>query len=142
MAQETISAAGGNSIGSGGTVSFTFGQTFYTAPVGGGGSVLHGVQQPYEISIVTGVEEASGIELSVAVFPNPVTDFLVLQVDYQYDPESLYYQLFDIQGRLMKTGKIAGGETLIDMAGASPSIYLLRVIFHEKYIKTFRIIKK
>jgi hypothetical protein len=140
-AQETISAAGGNAVESAGSVSFTIGQTFYTAPNGAGGSILQGVQQPYEISIVTGIEQARGIELSVAVFPNPVTDFLVLRVD-QYDPEWLYYQLFDVQGRLIKTGKILGEETLIDMEGTSPSVYLLRILDNETYIKTFRIIKK
>lgn len=141
MAQETIPAAGGNASGSGGSVSFTIGQTFYTAPNGADGSVLQGIQQPYEISTVTGIDRARGIDLAMAVFPNPVTDFLVLRVD-QYDPENLYYQLLDIQGRLIKIGKIVGEETIIDMVGTTPSVYLLRVLDNEKYIKTFQIIKK
>ncbi len=141
VAQETIPAAGGNATGSGGSVSFTIGQTFYTAPAGADGSVSQGVQQPYEISTVTGIEQARGIDLAVAVFPNPVTDFLVLRVA-RYDPENLYYQLFDIQSRLIKTGKIVAEETLIDMSGITPSVYLLRLLDNEKHIKTFRIIKK
>ncbi len=140
VAQETIPAAGGNAIGSGGSVSFTIGQTFYTAPNGADGSVSQGIQQPYEISTVTGIEQAMGIDLAMAVFPNPVTDFLVLRVD-QYDQESLFYKLLDIQGRLIKIGKIVEEETLIDMVGTIPSVYLLRVLDNEKYIKTFRIIK-
>ena len=140
-AQETIPAAGGNAEGSGGSVSFTIGQTFYTAPNGASGSALQGIQQPYEIIVVTGIEEARGIDLVLAVFPNPVTDFLVLKVD-QYDLEKLYYQLFDLQGRMIKLGEIEGEETVIDMSVTAPSVYLLRVLGNEKNIKTFRIIKQ
>ena len=141
LAQETIPAAGGNAEGSGGSVSFTIGQTFYTAPDGTSGSALQGIQQPYEVIVVTGIDEARGIDLVVAVFPNPVTDFLVLRVD-QYDLENLSYQLFDLQGRIIKLGKVIGEETVIDMSVTAPSVYLLRILDNEKNIKTFRIIKQ
>ncbi|MEI6048762.1 MAG: hypothetical protein WCS03_07670 [Bacteroidota bacterium] len=38
------------------------------------GSAVQGVQQPFEISMVTGIEEASGISLEVMVYPNSLTD--------------------------------------------------------------------
>jgi hypothetical protein len=34
----------------------------------------------YEISVVTGIDEAKGINLSVTAYPNPTTDYLTLEV--------------------------------------------------------------
>jgi uncharacterized protein (TIGR02145 family) len=52
--QNTISAAGGNAKGSGGSASFTVGQIFYTKLSGTNGTVVQGIQQPYEISMPIG----------------------------------------------------------------------------------------
>jgi len=52
------------------------------------------------------------------------------------------FRMLYLQGRLIKTGKVVGDETVIDMAGTASSVYLLRVLDNEKDIKTFRIIKK
>jgi zinc transporter ZupT len=53
QAQETIPATGGNVVGSGGSVSHTVGQLLYNTVSGTNGTVAQGVQQPYEISVVT-----------------------------------------------------------------------------------------
>jgi hypothetical protein len=49
-AQTGIAAGGGNATGSGGSVSYSIGQVFYMMNTGTTGSVLQGVQQPWEIS--------------------------------------------------------------------------------------------
>lgn len=51
-AQETIPVTGGEASG-GGTVSYTAGQIIYTTNTGTSGSVTQGIQQPFEISVVT-----------------------------------------------------------------------------------------
>ena len=140
LAQEVIPATGGNATGSGGSVSYSVGQVFYSTYTGTTGSVAEGVQQPYEISVVTGIPEAMGIELVVSAFPNPVTDFLILRVD-RYDPKDLSYQLFDINGRMVMIGRIIGEETIIDMTGQTRALYLLKVTDNNEIIKVFRIIK-
>ncbi|MDZ7649057.1 MAG: hypothetical protein U5K54_18860 [Cytophagales bacterium] len=61
-AQVAVPAAGGNAAGSGGTVSYTVGQAVYTVE-GSNGSVAQGVQQPYKISIITGLDDAKEITL-------------------------------------------------------------------------------
>ncbi len=139
-AQEAISASGGNAEGTGGSVSFSAGQLFYMTHTGTNGSVSEGVQQPWEISVVTSVREAEGIILAVSAFPNPVTEQLTLRVD-RYNPENLHFQLFDVNGRMVKAGIITGQETIIDMAGFTHATYLLRVMDKNKVIKTFRLIK-
>ena len=139
-AQETVPASGGKASGSGGSVSYSFGQLFFMNHTGENGSVFEGVQQPYEISVVTAVVEAEGIDLIVSAFPNPVTDHLILRVD-RYNYENLHFQLIGINGRMVKTGIVTSYETIIDMAGITRATYLLRVLDKEKEIKTFRIIK-
>ncbi len=139
-AQETISAAGGNAEGTGGSVSYSAGQLFFMTHTGTHGSVAEGIQQPWEISVVTSVKEAEGINLVVSVFPNPVTDHLILRVD-RYSLETLHYQLFDVNGRIVRTGRITGHETTINMAGFTHATYLLRILDKDKEIKTFRLIK-
>ncbi|MGF1586294.1 MAG: T9SS type A sorting domain-containing protein [Bacteroidales bacterium] len=139
-AQEAISASGGEAKGTGGSVSYSAGQLFYMTHSRADGYVSEGVQQPYEISIVTSVNEAEGIDLAVSAFPNPVTDHLILRIDL-YNLENLQYQLFDVTGRMVKNGLITGHQTLIDMRGLARGTFLLRVIDNEKEIKAFRIIK-
>ena len=65
QAQESVNATGGNAQGSGGSVSYSVGQLFYLIITGETGSVSEGVQQPYEISVVTAVVEAGGIDRDV-----------------------------------------------------------------------------
>ncbi len=49
QAQATIPATGGTATGSGGSVSLTVGQLVWHMFPGSNGTVLQGVQQPYEI---------------------------------------------------------------------------------------------
>ncbi len=55
LGQETITSAGGNTTGSAGSVSYTVGQIIFSTFSGANGSVIQGVQQPYEISIATAI---------------------------------------------------------------------------------------
>lgn len=143
-AQESVNATGGNASGSGGSASYSVGQIVYTTHTGTNGSVAEGVQQPYEISVVTGIEEAKGINLSVSAYPNPTTDFLILEVDASttLSIQTLSYQLFDIQGKLLQSEKITGNQTSIVISNLIPATYVVKVIQDNKEVKVFKIIKK
>jgi hypothetical protein len=140
QAQNTIATSGGNASGSGGTVSYSIGQVVYTKYVGTNGSSAQGVQQPYEISVATGIVEAKDISLEIEVFPNPATDFVKLKIK-NYEVENLRYQLYDINGSLIKDNKVEGNETSLSMQNLLPSVYFLKVTDKNKVIKTFKIIK-
>jgi len=140
QAQEAIPASGGDASGSGGSVSYSVGQIVYTTNTGTTGSVAQGVQQPFEISVVTELEEAEGISLQCSVYPNPATDYLVLKVE-NFDKEDLSYQLIDINGKPLENKKIAGNETSIVMSNLVPATYFLRVTQNKKEVKTFKIVK-
>jgi len=139
-AQETVPATGGDASGSGGSSSYTVGQLFYTTITGTNGSVTQGLQQPYEISVITGIEEAKGIDLNVSAFPNPTTDVLNLEIG-NYDNTNLSYQLFDMQGRMVVSKKITGDHTSIGTGNLVSATYFLRVLEDNKEIKSFKIIK-
>jgi hypothetical protein len=140
QAQEAIPASGGSAIGDGGTVSYSVGQVFYTTISGASGSVAQGVQQPFEISVVTAIEEAIGINLSVSAYPNPAKDYLQLKVE-NYESESLFYQLYDLNGKLLIHKKVEDSNTSIPMNGFSFGTYFLKITDNKKEVKTFKIIK-
>jgi hypothetical protein len=143
QAQEAITATDGNASGSGGSVSYSVGQIVYTTNTGTNGSVAQGVQQPYEISVVTGLKEAKGINLICSAYPNPTTDFINLKVDASttLSIQSMSYQLFDINGKLLENKKIEGNETSIVMSNLVPATYFLKVTHDNQEVKTFKIIK-
>ena len=144
-AQETISASGGNVSGTGGSVSYSVGQVFYTTNTGTGGSISQGVQQPYEISVVTSIEEGKGISLQCSVYPNPAASFLI--VHFEGEVKTNYKaNLFDINGHLLSSRDIESNDTRIDMSNLAIATYLLKIVqtknvASQREIKTFKIIK-
>ena len=140
QAQTSINATGSNASGSGGSVSYSVGQVVYTTHTGTSGSVAEGVQQPYEISVVTGLEEAQSINLSVTAYPNPTTDYLTLRID-EFEISNLSFQLYDMNGKLLQNEKITGNQTSIVMSNLLPATYFVKVIQGNKEVKTFKIIK-
>lgn len=144
-AQEAIPASGGNATGSGGSVSYSVGQVEYSSNTGSGGSVAAGVQQPYEISVVTGLKDDNGIRLICTVYPNPTTDFLILQIDGNAQSQYTAF-LYNSVGVLLKSIKIQDNETSIDMSNLVMATYFLKIANTKnpsstEEIKTFKIIK-
>ena len=153
-AQQAIPAAGGNATGQGGSASFSVGQVIYTAISGQENSVIQGVQQPYEISVVTSSEEITLTGIDVQAYPNPATDFLTLSVETEMNQhfQSIAYELLDMNGRVLEKKNISASHTNIQMKHLAPATYFLRVYHAATSLsfsrsssvqtKTFKIIKK
>lgn len=141
QAQEAVLSTRGDASGSGGSSSYSVGQVFYKTTIGSSGSLAQGVQQPFEISQVLGVEDIVGINLSLMAYPNPTNNFLNLSIK-NYDLNNLSYQLYDLTGRLLINKKLTNNNTNIVMSHYPSAMYYLKVIDHQKLIKTFKIIKK
>ncbi|NOQ27021.1 MAG: T9SS type A sorting domain-containing protein [Bacteroidales bacterium] len=143
-AQETITTAGGEASGSGGTASYTVGQLVFNTYGSVDGLVTQGVQQPFEIYTVTGIDELD-ISLNMSVYPNPTTNYLILRInDIEYKDILLHkciLSLYNINGELIKTQKITSSETNIDMSYIAIGSYFLSITMDSKGIKTFKIIK-
>lgn len=139
-AQESVNTTGGEGSGSGGSVSYSIGQVVYQTYSAVNGSVAQGVQQPYEISIVTSIEEANCITLSVLAYPNPTADNLTLEIK-NFDYSDLSYHMFDINGRLLQSKKITESQTKITMGNLVTATYFVKVMQANREIKIFKIIK-
>ena len=139
----SVNASGGNASGSGGSVSYSVGQVFYTTVSGASASVSEGVQQPYEISVFTGLKDNAAIDLTHAVYPNPTGGKLTLKMDATTMPDikSMIYQLYDVNGKLIRSDQLKEKETSIEMSDLTSSSYFLRILKNKKVIKTFKIIK-
>lgn len=154
-AQTTFSTAGGSTIGIQGSVSYTIGQTFYTSTMETGGSIAHGVQQPFDILVFSGIDEAKNIQLNWTAHPNPVAENLRLilgDFNSMYH-DNLYCQLIDITGKILITKQITTNETILSMNGMVSANYLLMIYStknrgqnstneNQKLMKTFIITKK
>jgi len=139
QAQQATTATGGNASGSGGTVAYSAGQIVYTTNTGTTGSVAQGVQQPYEISIVLGIDNHS-INLELSAYPNPTTDYLTLNVG-KAEFSTLNFQLYDISGKLIEAKKITSTTETIRMENLPSATYFLKVTNNNQEVKTFKIIK-
>lgn len=140
-AQQTIPATGGNGTGSGGTVSFTVGQITYKTLPGTNGNVAQGVQQPYEISVVTAIENTTGITLEYSLYPNPARGLIKLTVE-PFSYEKMIFRVYDINGVLLQDRKIESDETEISLESYPSAVYFLTVIRNNIEVKVFKIIKR
>jgi hypothetical protein len=141
MAQQSASATGGNIIGTSGSVSFTVGQVGSQYLSSADGTVSQGVQQPYEIFVVTAIDEASGISLDIQVYPNPVQDFLKLKIQ-GLNAETLIWEMYDLTGKMLGSNVISGTETLIPVSHYTAGTYLFSVTNkNNRQFKTYKIIK-
>ena len=112
-AQQTLAIAGGDATGTGGTVSYTIGQVWYTTLDGHDVSVFQGVQQPLEVLEITGILSLPGITLDALLYPNPVEEFIHLRVE-NYSINGLSYQLFNMKGELLDSKDIEDSSHFVE----------------------------
>lgn len=141
QAQEIIPTIGSNASGISGSISYTIGQVFYKKSTGTNAySIAEGVQQPYEISVVSGIEQTREINVTCTVSPNPAKDFLTLKVE-NYDNLNMSYHLYDVNGKLLESNILSGNKSIIPIENLVSVIYFLKVNQGNKELKTFKIIK-
>ena len=139
FSQRDVVASGGQASGSGGSVSYSIGQIDYITSIGSGGTITQGVQQPYEIFVISGVEEKN-ISLLASAYPNPTTDFITLDVSNP-DIKNTSYILYDVNGKTMKEGNVTLKSTSIEINDLPASVYFLEVKINNEKVKQFKIVK-
>lgn len=135
--QSNTVSAGGDAEGDNGSVSFSIGQVVYTSAQSATGNINQGVQQPYDVGVVTGVEE---IGINLSVFPNPTSGLLTLTVDGE-DAQPLSYELFDASGRSVASKNNLSASTQISLDAFATGVYNLSVYRGNKPVKSFRIVR-
>ena len=140
ISQEIISSIGGVSSGSGGTSSYTIGQVFFNTIESDNGSLVQGVQQPFEFQTLS-TPALLTVQLTAVTYPNPTTDFVLLKI-LDTALENLQYTLFDLNGKTIVSKKINSFSTQITMKNFAIGLYLLKLTKNNQPLKTFKIIKK
>lgn len=139
-AQEAITSTGGNASGTGGSVSYTVSQVTYTTNSGSGGTVGQGVQQPYEIYVITSIDDSRDLSLIMSVYPNPNEGLLKLKTGENVDAD-LRFSVFTYNGTLLLQQAVETSETEIDLGKYPAATYFLKIYKNNREIKVFKIIK-
>ncbi len=139
-AQKTVSPAGGNATAGGASISYTVGQIDYVVNYDTSYSSWQGVQQPYEISgQIVGVDQEQ-FDLDCKVYPNPVLDHLILEIEGA-GLEGFSYQILGLNGKAILSGEVETFRTVIHAENLAVGAYLLRLSLGQATIRTFKIIK-
>lgn len=139
-AQQATSATGGNISGTGGSVSYTIGQVAYTNLQNSFGAITQGVQQPFEIVVVTDYEDAANVTFPCSVYPNPTSEQVTLKIENSI-PKNIHVFLNNVEGKHLQNLQITDQETLIPLDGLPSGTYLLEIYDSQKVIRSFKIIK-
>ena len=137
-AQQGIVSGGADNSSSTGSVSYSIGQIDYGNPTSSQGTSFEGLQVPYEIYVVVGIDEPA-VDLSIKVYPNPTDSRLFLSVS---DFSECRYQLYSINGALLSESELTDATTEIDLEEYAATSFILRVHRVQEEIKSFKIIKR
>lgn len=122
-AQSAVATAGGDASGSNGSVSFTVGQVDYISISNGSGVISQGVQQPYEIFQIIGVDEIKPEE-TIAVYPNPTNG--LLQIRREGNTPTTQLTIYDALGQLVESRLLNVAQSTIDLSALSNGMYYLK----------------
>lgn len=139
-AQSGSNAAGIEATGSDGSVNASVGQVFTSTYTSSSAYIAEGVQQPYEISVITSVEPVANAAERIDVYPNPFTDAVNIRLENR-STGNWAYTLFNMNGQKVIQGQLNGDVTLIPAAFLVKGSYLLSVVEGNMLVKSFKIIK-
>lgn len=137
QAQQNTVSAGGNGQSAAGSISYSVGQVAYISASGSNGNINQGVQQTYDIGVITGIEHT---DVEATVFPNPTAGNIQLEIK-ESNPQNFEYLLFDVSGKLLLSSPTVNTLNSISLDGMSSGIYTLAVHKNGLLYKSFRIIR-
>jgi hypothetical protein len=142
QAQQATLSSGGNGSGTGGSFAYSVGQTMYTAQSNSATTLSKGVQQGFELFLITGLEDEDRFGLAATVFPNPTSNYLTVEIK-NYSPDSaMEIFLFDAKGQQVHRQQVVDVQTQIAVDHLSPALYVLKLIQGNKLVKVVKLIKK
>ena len=140
VSQESINASAQTVKNETGSVSYSVGQTFYSSYANSNGSINEGIQLLFEILVITGIEETD-VQMEYTVFPNPAENYLILEIKDK-DFSRMFYQVYNLDGKLLINEKISSAQTTISLRGLAPSTYFIKIMDENQEVKTFKVIKR
>ncbi len=103
--------------------------------------LTQGFQQP--TLNVTLIDETEEFDFQFNVYPNPTTDFIIIDV-LSENEMACTAELFDMSGKLLFRKSIKGKELRenIDLSNYSSNLYILRILDNGgEFLKTYKIRK-
>lgn len=138
-AQQVIATSGGTGQNTAGTITYTLGELVIETYNGTDKKLTQGFQQSR--LIITTVNELPDQGYSINAFPNPTTSYLTLKLEKDY-PENLRYNLLDITGKVLITGKILNGSAELSFDLLAAGTYFLKLYHEKKEVKTLKVVKQ
>jgi len=133
-AQSGVVVSGKHIENTSGSVSYTFGDVFYTKNIRGI-SINEGMQQSYIIN-----EIASKTILRVSLYPNPTNNLVYFKVE-NLNYKNLSFKLYDISGRIITSGKILNEQSVLSLQNFPNNIFIVKVFRGELEEQSFKILK-
>jgi hypothetical protein len=87
---------------------------------------MHDAAGNYHYSRTVSATVKENAALVVEAYPNPSSSFVTVSVSGQLPGENAYIQLYDMQGKLMKSIRMTDKQTRVDINDLSKGLYLLR----------------
>ena len=138
-AQEVISSGGETQSASGYEISWTIGEPIIETFTGGSNILTQGFHQS-KIT-VTSLTENLYPDIKLKVFPNPTSDFVLIQFNELI--ENSGYSLFNLTGKVLESKLITSTETRLDLRNYASGQYILKLTKNStKPLQTFKIIKR
>jgi len=134
QADELVSASGASFQNSSGYISYSIGEVVITTLTSSSAILTQDFHQTRYRTV--SILNHSAIQMSV--FPNPVKDLLILQIE---DPLGFDYLLYDVRGGLLERGQVLDERTEINFSALAPAMYILRVTNYKEEVRLFQIVK-
>jgi hypothetical protein len=138
QAQQVVTPAGGHGQKGDTLMEWTLGEMVVSTLITGDAILTQGFHQP--LLTVTTLESYACRDIKITVCPNPAYDRLLIQ-SAPSDIGDLQYVLYDLKGKLLGHERLTGDVTPVSMEHYPAGLYLLRILWQDRPIETFEIIK-
>lgn len=89
---------------------------------------------------ITAVEQLKELDFEIRAYPNPATDFIILNVESS-KLENLDYSILNMQGYTLQMDKITGDKQHINFSNYDSGTYFIIIKQNNQFFKSFKIIK-
>ena len=122
-----------------GSVNHSVGQLIITSDSTKKGSIIHGVQLPFELfRNPVGVEEYKDIQAEA--YPNPTFDHVKIFIpEHHHGPFTV--SVFSSNGTLIESHRVNTNEMLISLSNQPSGMYTIRIAKETKTVSSYSIIK-
>lgn len=136
LSPEVVATAGETFSTNSLTLDWTLGEIM-TESYSGTIVLTQGFHQPDNNT--TSLEDLASVVGTITVYPNPTTDFIVIETEQAGNLELV---LFDMSGRSVLRQNVSGSSSQLDLSGLPDGSYLLRLSDGQQAARSIRISKQ